>query len=234
MLELSKCEILESHQAEVNSAAVTSITEGQICVWSYVNGIAKVVPSGGTSGEKFAGIANSRFVTPTTGKFSEDIVVPASSPYTVTLSRTLASGAVPGAVILADDAARAPLVKHADTVNSGQFTISGQVITVDSSYAGRTIRVVYDIALSVNEAALLYGHDFSPVPASVDGIGVITAGLIYTTMYDPTVDWAAGQATIKTGADGKFVTSGNGMTLDAIVAEAPTPGQPFLGIRIKP
>ena len=85
---------------------------------------------------------------------------------------------------------------------------------------------------TVSEAKMKYGD---ATPGGYSGsmlgtIGVAQAGKIFTNAFDTTIDWTAA-TTLKTGASGLIVTSGNGATINGYVTDVPTVDYPFLGIQ---
>ena len=99
--------------------------------------------------------------------------------------------------------------------------------------AGMKVKVVYRYALTNIQARAMMGdaQPGGPAGAIVGQCGLAKRGVIYTSCFDTSVNWAAATA-IKL-AEGGFVTdqSGTGTALaGAYVVKVPTAEIPFLGI----
>lgn len=223
MLNLNKTTIVESIQYDVASNII-HLEEGQALVSVLENGKMKVKPSTGASGEHFVGVSIARAAMPTVAPRVEEVTIPASGPYTVNLARN-PTGVV-GATVLVDANTRTNLTASG-SAGASNFSRSGQVMTFDSSFAGKKAIVRYSNDVSVKEATLLYGFDaFVAVDlALAPVIGVIREGIIYTSCYDPLVDWDSigGSTVLRLAADGRFTlgTSG-GTVIPGTVYETPS------------
>jgi hypothetical protein len=234
MLYMPKTRIREAYEWPVNSGAST-IFEGQVLVNSVQNGVAAVLQSSGANTDVWAGVAFNVWQVGTTAKYVDVITVPSGSPYTATLSNTPVSPSTTMSAVTLDGSTS--VLAYNSGVASGQFSVSGNVITFNSAQAGNVYYVTYTYTLSTQQAISYYGDGFvlKRSPSSITNTtGVIRAGLVYTDQYDASVNWYAPNIlTIKTGANGLFTIGGSGTSLTwCTVFEAPTNSFPFLGLYI--
>lgn len=231
MIDLARCLIVESYIHELASS-VAVVDEGLALIHTLESGKGVMTLSTGANTDKFAGISQSKAYRPTVGRMVEAFTVPASGTYAVTLGRTPRGTASDRAVF---NAAGSALTSAASVDANTKYNLTGKVVTVHSDLAGQTIRVQYSYDLTATEAALLYGTSDTPLDFGVSrNVGVITTGVVFTDAWDPTSNWGAAIGGIYLGADGLFTKTTSGTLLDAVVASVPVPGDPFLGIRLKP
>ncbi len=110
-------------------------------------------------------------------------------------------------------------------------TVVGKQVT--GLTVGNEVTVTYKYPLTVVQARALVG-DVQPggySGAYVGQIGLIKRGLIYTSEFDSSKDWAAATG-IKLAAGGQVTDqSGSGVALtDALIVAVPGTEVPFLGI----
>lgn len=216
-----KSRFFKSSEANVAPGAVIS-AEGQALVRVSGNTAAGVQPSAGAATDIFegfsiAGTSAAPFPEAYTNKV-EAFIVPSTG--IVTLARTPVSGQVG---IFDNTAATAVVV-------TGGVAVTGA--SISGLTAGNAVTVTYKYAMTVFEARSQLG-DVNPggySGAYVGQIGVAEEGVIYTTEFDASINWAA-VTTIKTGANGQLVGSGNGVTLKAVVVSLPSQEQPYLGLK---
>lgn len=215
-LPLSK--IVDSSEAVVAPGAVIS-AEGQALVRQPGAAAEGVLPSTGGAGEIFcgfavAGVSAAPFQEGYANKV-EHFVVPASGK--VNLQFAPVSGQFSAVVV------------DTNKPVSGA-ALSGKVI--DGLTAGVEVKVTYKYALSVVQARALYG-DVQPggyAGAQVGQIGQFKRGVIYTSEFDASLDWAAATE-IRLGANGQLVDqSGTGEKINAVVVALPNMDVPYLGI----
>jgi hypothetical protein len=233
MLELSRSHVVDAGIFSV-SALISLIEEGVPLVYAALeNGVEVVRPSTGVANEKFAGVAQSTHVTPSKAVRYERITVPTSAPYTVTLKKTPSATAADRGVFRADTGAAMTL--NAGAPLTGEHAIAGAVLTFNVAQAGLAVDVYYVYDLTNAEAIATYGNDraFSNTQA-IKTVSSIRDGVVYTTNYDPAVNWGLdGVNTVIKLGNGRFTIGGAGTTLtNATVASLPTAQDPFLGIRI--
>lgn len=236
MLNINASTLMETRPGTLASG-ITALEEGSALVMILENGIGKVRPSQGLATEAFAGVSLGNPSLPTSVVRVESFTIPAQSPYTITLARAVVGTplvvveAVPGGAVKVTLAANA-------TASSTQYAIAGQVITLDSSFAGRTLRVQYSAALGVAEAVQGdYGFDSNRVTdlTSVPAVGIFSVGEVFTNMFDPLSDWetwVASSAPVRLGAGGKFTLIGSGAVVPAQVIAVPGVASGFLGLKI--
>lgn len=237
MLNMNKCQIFESYHSPVHSQ-ITHIEEGSFLVHVLEGGIGKVRPSQGGTSEKFAGVAIGRSATPTVVPFFELKAVPATSPYTVTLSKVLNGSAI-RVTHIAANGTRTELDPGTPASQADEYSIAAGVITVHSSKASGTLELSYRYAISLQEA--IYRYNFNMLGTSnvadIETQGMLTTGTVYTDCYDVTSDWGtwSGTAPVYLTAGGIVTLTSSGNTeLDAAVVSVPSASDMFLGLQIKP
>ena len=227
MLELNKCKIIETNSAHPASG-VSSLEEGVALVYVLEDGEVKVQGSTGAAGERFAGFAQIRHVTPNTAVASSVSTVPTAAPYEVTLASTPRTGEIR---VTIDGTAAAGTGAAA-----GAYGIAANVLTFDAADAGKTLEVAYRYDLTVAQANMLFGvnatsQDFG----SNFSVNFVSTGDVFISNYNITDDWSDTTADIKLDADGNISTSSAaGTVLDAMVISTPAQSGGFLGIRLKP
>lgn len=236
MIDLNKCELIATRVANLLST-VTGVEEGTPMVHVLENGKSVVKPATGAANEKYAGCALGRPTTPTLAVYVDNLLVPASGAYTVTLTKTM-SGSDIKVVSVAAGGARTTLAAGSAS-NAGEYSISNGVITVNSSKASTTLEVTYKYAITLQEAIMKYRFDgFSPInnAANIGTQGLIMTGRVYTSMFDITKDWHSitGAVPVTLGA-GVYTIGGSGTTLDMFVEEVPSAANNgMLGLRVQP
>lgn len=222
MLNLTASRINRSEEQAVDATAVLSAVG---C--ALVQGTAgSVKPSTGAAGEVFVGASLSQPLTLFNFPKVEALTVNGSNQ--ITLSKTPLAGS-----LRVVNAAGAALVAGTPASNATDYSITGQVITVNVALAGQVVTVVYQFAPTVTEARMLQG-DTQPGGAAAlttGTVGVIQAGTVYTTEYDTTVDWSVANPVVKVGANGKFTIGGTGAVVpNAQVRQVPSSGDVLLGL----
>lgn len=207
------------------AANVDVSVEGIALVAAFSGGVLGLSPSGGNSGEVFAGFSLLQTsavpgVQSSTIKVEELTTTASGSDGVVTLARTPV-GKV-GAIKIADGS------QYADA----NVAESGTTITITGIGGGVDVRVVYRHALTAAESRSLYGD---PKPEGYSGniqrqIGVAQEGVVYTNAFAADLNWGAGTA-ITTGASGYLTQGGNGATLNGYVVALPSVDYPYLGIQ---
>jgi len=238
MLDLNKSRIFESHVKDVVTGLV-NIPEGAAMVSSRENGISKAKLSAGVATESFIGVSTGRPTMPSIAPKFDSLAVPASSPYTVTLSRPVSGNDIL-VVHVAANGTRTTLTAGAAT-NAGEYSIANGVITVNSSKAGGTLEVSYRYAVTLQEANALYNFSVYGADMSLEHgtVGLITAGIVYTDQYDVTSDWSTQSRAVpvRVGPNGLFTLTSNSdanQAITAIVVQVPGAGSPLLGLHINP
>ena len=201
------------------SSSVTA--EGVALVANTVNGVFGVRPSTGAAGEKFEGVAVSQQMTINSLARVETFVVPAG--LVVTLARTPSAGTVS--------------VYNKTTqavIASGTWTLAGTSLTLPGAAAGSEIDVYFKYAPSANESRSIQGDVYPGGAAGfvVGQVGALKNGPVFTSEFDPTVNWNATNPTVTLGANGQFTIGGTGTAVQATVIQSPSSASPFLGLEL--
>jgi hypothetical protein len=208
----------DSAEAVVAPGAVID-AEGLVLVRAAAAQSAGVMPSTGASSELFAGFSIAgTSAAPFLEGFAnkqETLTVPASGTVTLQFAplanQTFVYDVSTGAAVASP-------------------TVSGKNITGLS--AGDQVVVTYKYQLSVVQARSLQG-DVQPggySGAYVGQIGLIKRGIIYTSEFDASKNWAAATS-VKSAAGGQVTDqSGSGFTLPAQIIAVPTSEVTFLGL----
>jgi hypothetical protein len=209
---------VDSSEAQVAPGAVID-AEGLVLVRAAGAQAAGVLPSTGGTAELFAGFSiagtsAAPFLEGFTNK-QETLTVPATG--TVTLQF-------------------APVANQTfvfDTTTNSAIatpTVSGKNIT--GLPAGDEVVVTYKYQLSVVQARSLEG-DTQPggySGAYIGQIGLLKRGILYTSQFDASKNWAAATS-VKAAAGGQVTDqSGTGITLPAQIIAVPTSEVTFLGL----
>lgn len=220
-------------------AGLTSVEEGLAMTFKYPlqDGVAKVQVGSTSSSDIFAGIAYYQYrVLPTKLNQVDVLTVPASGSYIVNLTKLPdAPSTALRVVVTSPLGVSTVLAYNASAASSTEFTISGQVVTVDEDFAGYSLQATYSFAPSATEARQFYG-DIRPGmsnTATLGSINVIQKGVIVTTNFDPASDWSANTA-VKIASNGYLTKAGSNASIpNCIVKEVPTLGKPYLTIEIR-
>ncbi len=233
MLDLNKCVLIETRVANLLST-ISILDEGVPMVFTLENGVEAVKPALGVANELFAGVSIHRSTSPINAAYIERLSVPSGSPYTVALTKVQAGSAL-GVYVVNADGSRTALTAGS-AANATEYSISGQVITVNVAQASKVLEVSYRYAPTLVEAAYRYSFNaFPPLAIGLPTTGLCTTGEIYTDCFDPAVNWAGftGATPIKLGA-GLFTIGGSGVTIPASVSAVPGVESAMLGLRLNP
>jgi hypothetical protein len=209
---------VDSAEAVVAPGAVI-LAEGQALVRVNTAPANGVMPSSGQASDIFVGFAiagtsAAPFPEAYTNKV-EEFTVPGSGIVTLQLTP------VAGQVFIFDKTTGAPATGT---------TVTGK--NISGLTAGDDVVVTYKYAVSVVQLRALQG-DVQPggyVGAYVGQIGVIKRGIVFTSEFDASKNWAAATS-IKLAANGQVTDqSGSGVAIVGYVVAAPSQDQPFLGI----
>ena len=223
MLYFPNSKIVDSREEPVAPGAVI-LAEGQALVRLPGATNQGVLPSTGQAGEIFcgfsvAGVSAAPFPEGYANKV-ETFVVPQSG------SVTLALAPVAGQLLAYDVTAGAAVA----LTGANPATLNGK--TLSGLTPGNTVQATYRYALTVTQARVLFG-DVQPggyAGAQVGQIGAAKRGLIYTSEFDSSVNWAAATA-VKLAANGQVTDqSGQGVAVQAVVVAIPSQDIPYLGL----
>lgn len=195
--------------------------EGMALVASTASGVFGAKEAAGSSSEIFLGVSVSQQMNLNKASKKEDQIQGATD--TLTLAFTPNAGTV----AVYDVTAGALLVV---TTN---YTIAGNVITMNSATRGHEITITYDYTPNANQARALQGDIYpgGPAGAALGQIGCIRNGIVYTDQFDTSVDWTVANPVVRTAASGQFTTAGTGVVLSRVsVIAAPVAGFAYLGL----
>jgi hypothetical protein len=218
---------------------LTSVEEGLAMTFKYPleDGVAKVQVGSASSTDQFAGVAYYQYrVLPTKLNKVDVLTVPAVSAYIVNLTKLPYAPATELRVVVTSPlGVSTVLIYDASTVDATHYTVSGQVVTVHSSFAGYSLQATYSFTPSATEARNFFG-DVRPGLSNTSTLGVINViqrGVIVTTNFDPAADWAA-STPVKIASNGYFAKTSSGMAIpNCIVKEAPSLGKPYLTLELR-
>jgi len=234
MLDLNNSRVRASRPVALAST-VTNLEEGVAMVAILENGKEVVVPSTGVgSTENFVGVSCFEVQDTRYAPFYQEITVPASSPYTVTLKRAPRNLPTDVGVMQLDGTAFA---YSASAPTASQWTGSGNVLTFNSADAGKKLRVTGTYEPTAVEIQAIYGQSYpNSHPEQVVGvIGVwYETEYLLTTCFDPKSNWWGTSAgPVYLGANGRFTLTNTGTLLRHVtIYSAPNAQNGFLGLRM--
>jgi len=230
-------DIIHSHASLVlekpvmPSAVVT--TEGLILVSVLDGGVEKVQPSAGVSGEKVVGYSVSDNQTITSVPVVEEHTVPASGTLSFTLDH-LPMGSFGASTVSAYDGTTMLTEAAVGSESTDKYSVdyTTGLVTMGSTYAGKTIKVIYRRAVTVMEAQMLFHqrniNNTSGAVFNQVGVGC-GVGELFTAEYDTTADWSGTTREVKSGPDGKLTIGGNGSVVGTLI-QVPSAENSFVGI----
>jgi hypothetical protein len=235
MLDLSQSRIYESIEVPLYNFA-NSFEDGTGLIGKEINGIMSATTnSTATNNDLFLGIALSTLSSPVNGVNVLAITVPSSAPYTVILPAAPNAGQISIVDAVAGTAYVSEGSVGAVTAVS-EFNLTGSTLTFYSGNAGASLVVTYQYALTAIQAQNLVGYGLigGLSPSNITGtIGVIKRGLVFTSMFDASINWNATTGLL-VGNNGIFTAStGTGAAVNGYVAQAPSVGSPTLGIFLR-
>lgn len=177
----------------------------------------------------FLGLAYNYYTSPSTIINIETITVPAApGPYTVQLGNLPIA---PDTTMLVRDST-GQVYAHNNAHGANQFSDAAGLITLDASAAGKVLTFTYSYSPTMQQAAYLFGDGVAGhtgASAVTGTIGLIRRGLVYTSNFDPMVDWTANPV-MKVGANGVITSTGNGPEIPGYIYEVPSSDSPYLGL----
>lgn len=217
-LALSK--FVSSGEALVAPGAVIT-AEGQAMVRVLGATAAGVMPStGSTATEVFCGFAIAGTSAAPYPELYTNKVETFIAPTTGTL--TLQFTPVNGQEFVFDNTSGVLL----------NYTVTGKNININTAVAGDTVSVTYKYAMTTVQRQAMQGNTQPGgyAGAYVNQIGLVKRGLVYTSEFDVSVNWAAATA-IKVGPNGQLTDqTGTGAAISAVVTSLPSVDYPFLGL----
>jgi hypothetical protein len=220
---------IDSWAGEPIYSLSAKIEEGMALCYIQEGGLGKVFVQPTVAGtDVFMGFAYSYFIAPATLVAVETYTVPSSVAYTVTLNNTPLS---PTTDMLVKDSTGSTYVYNASPTGD-EFSVSGATLTFPSTAAGAVVTVTYAYNPTVVQVEYLFGDGVAgqTTAAAVTGtIGLIRRGILYTSNFDPVVDWSTNPA-MKVINGGLIGTGGSGASIPGYVVEVPSTDSPYLGI----
>lgn len=216
------------------SISVNSIIEGQALVSVMENGGLAVAPSAGGASEKFMGIAFNQFAPQLSVPQMEEVTVGTGDQ--AKLTRKLTGNATNARAVVVGGAA---LTATTSTPASGEFKVEtdGYTVSFHADQANAVVQITYRTDLTQREAVATMGSARQPAaPTATEFLGstgVITRGIVVTSEYDPTANWAGG-GNVKTGANGRFTLTGSAPDIaNVVIVKAPSITDPNLTLLVK-
>lgn len=221
-LYLPNSKFVDSSEAAVAPGAVIQV-EGLALVrapGAPASGVMQSMAADATeifAGFSIAGVSAAPFVSPYANKVEN---------FTIGSAGTAVLGLTPvaGQIMVYDN------TTGAKVAISGGVSLTGKVLAGLTN--GHSVTVTYKYALSVLQALALEGNQQPGgfAGAQVGQIGVIKRGVIYTSEFDASVNWAAATG-IKLAANGQVTDqTGSGATIIGYVVAAPNSDCPYLGL----
>lgn len=237
MLLLDRTRATESFEYSVLPSAMIT-AEGQPVVADYSTGLFNVKPAEATATDKFVGVTISQQINLVALPFIEEIVADTTNSLSRTnlfVGQLRAVGSVTGALTVVN----APAVPVAGEVSVNW--VNG-TLTFNAAQAGETVTVSYRYVPTSLEALTVQGN-ITPGGSStfvLNSTGVITRGDIYTTEYNPVIDWATAATSgwivaVKNGLFTAYATAaaaaadGAVVVVDGIITNVPAAGLSVIG-----
>lgn len=233
MLNLLDSRLIETFIRKMASN-VSYIEEGTPLVAVFESGNEVVKPSTGVANENFIGFALSEAIRPDYINVAESFVIPAASPYTITLSRNIDLTKTFSFIVKLDNGVRDIITVNADPATVDAVKIVGNQVTFHQSFATKTVEALYVSPLLSVESNMLYPQPSQTMLNEIEDTGVISKGPIHITNFDKTVDWATFNAVsnpVKLG-NGIVTLGGAGTTIPCHVAGLPEANEGFLVLRV--
>lgn len=205
----------------LDPAYTGALENGMIMVVSAnaaADGGQLVVPCAGSGTERVAGVLWLGDRGQVDVPVFEDVVIPSSSPFTLTL-REVPLSVPTGVRAYRTDTGAAVTVVAGTSPGAGEIAIggtSGKLVTADSALAGLTLRITYRFAITADELARRGGRrsinigperSFNQVGLLQGNLELMLSNFVTSDPYGTATNFA-----IKTAAGGKFGTSGAGVT----------------------
>jgi hypothetical protein len=229
MLNLAgRTRIVQSREFPVITGSVIN-AEGLALVQVFENNVEKIKPSEGAAGEKFLGFSYGEVFTPRVKSKVELLNVPAAAPYVVTLPfEPLA-----GQLLVYNETGAAEVSEGDPTVNAGEYSILGRIVTFNAAQAGASIRFQFRYTPPTED--IIYEDRVMITTFSatefMSSIGCILQGEVMTDQFDSSVDWSAATG-VKLGPGGVVTDqNGAGEEIDAMIIAFPNSENPYLGLR---
>lgn len=228
MILFSQTRIISSTQKPV-AAGYTVTAEGAMMVADYTGGVfgvrQSITPS---TTERFVGISYDSQTPLTTLPVLNEVTVASGTA-------TILYTPVAGTIRVSYKATNAALTVAAGAPAAGEYSITGTTITVNAADNGKVLVVTYEYTPTVVQSIALQGNTLPGGPAGqyLGQVGLITAGEVYTSKWDTTVDWSGATPLIpRVGANGNVTLGGTGFIINGYVSALPSATSPWIGITL--
>lgn len=233
MLNIEKSKIDPRNVKEFKlHSTIDELVEGQGMAGVWENGEIVAKPSSATQYELFLGFALTRLSYPTKEVVVEILAAVAT---TLTLSYTPVT---PSTDMRVETLGGTAIAYAGSGPGDGQFTISGNVVTLHADESGATLKVTYKRALTIEEAERKYfksGDLATREAGSVTrSVGIIQRGVVFTDQFIAADAWGAynNNAQIISTASGLLtLASVNGGKVNGKPVAAPGVDSPWLGVQ---
>jgi hypothetical protein len=232
-LNFTKTRILESIEVPVQNG-FTVTAEGQALVADYTGGVFGVKPATGASTDVYYGVSIAQQITLLYLPYFEatTLTIPATAPYTITLTNTPAAGTLR----VYNATAGSAITSSTSPPGTGTYYLAGNVLTFNAAQAGANVLISYRYSPTTVQALTFQG-DIPPGGATslyLGTMGVILKGQVATTEFDTTVDWTGVTSPVlKLAANGLYTIGGSGATVpNAVVVQLPSVSDPTLVFEI--
>ena len=210
-------------------SSLANVEEGTGLVYRLENGVQVVDLASGDSDETFAGVAINSAQNYSVGIAIEELTIPSSAPYTLTLESTPLATPV-----VRLQTGNTTFSYNSGTLSAGEFSFSGKVLTFVAADAGKKIRVLYRRNLTVTESVALYGEVAGLGGDDTGVTGIIRqADYVFTSNYDLSSNWFGSVGPVYVDEGGVFSLDGGAEIPGSAVYAAPTADFPFLGITLR-
>lgn len=211
------------------AAGFTIDQEGKALVATQVGGVFGVRKSAGSGAEVFLGVSIDMLKQVTELAYGEVLVQGAGNTITIAYAPV-------GSTIRIVNNNTGTVQAAGSAANANEYSISGQVISLNAAQTGNAYTVTYKFNPTVVQVIALFGN-VHPGGAAGDYLGlcgVIEKGDVFTSEYDTAVDWGVASPLVRLGANGIFTTAGSGTLVPNVtVIQAPSLGVGFLGLNIR-
>jgi hypothetical protein len=216
------------------AAGQPAIEEGLALILKQENGVGKAAISGGASdNDLFIGFAMNQQAVPAIIPYVQEVQIPDTSPYTVTIDKVPVGSL--GLRLKSDNTAFA--LDAGGGLATGEYQYASGVLTFAAADAGKVLVLTHRYSPTLLESmyagAASFGNSGN-VTLTTGTTGVIEKGEVFTTCFDPTVNWSivTGASVIKAGANGLVQVGGTGATIHhALIINVPSAENPMLGIK---
>lgn len=217
------------------SSGVSPAEEGLLMFLDVTATPTPTLKVGDADDVAFYGFAVTQDLRYATEAAVENLGIPSSSPYTLTLDLPTGSTLVATQISIYDVTGSATLTEGSAS-NSGEYAAvdATGVVTFNSAQAGHNVNVYYRYSLTTAMARLLFFESFTNAQYMLDEgeIAVMQgSGQIFTTSFDAAdVAAAALGAVVYCDANGLATTTDGGGSEVGVIESKPSTSDKYLGI----